>query len=251
MKNFLLIGMMILSGCNSDTSPNESGGNNSISTSTTSGNGFGGMNGSNSNGISSTISVGMGGANIGGNSQGLGGNDCNPIRSCQNQNSCGIINDDGCGNRLECGNCPEHHNCVNNECICIRRNTCELGSHECNTVSDYCGGTINCICDSAEGETECGQDRFDYDGYPIESAAHICGGGCQSFPANTSPINCLSMNLGSANSHYWHCSPGGYYRYVYYGPHNDHNHCATSDALSTYNASGSLIEQGFCCDFGR
>lgn len=271
MRNFLLIGIMILSGCNSDTPSDSFGGNSSISTSTTSNSGSGGMNGSNSSGnnvggnCEPTVTCQSIGAECGiihNNGCGElidcgnnciapmicgGGNEqfkcgCTP-KSCEVQGkNCGII-DDGCGHEIFCGGeCSEHHICIDNVCTCIPRTTCgEDYDHECGNVSDYCGGTISCEdCNPNAGEGPCGTEGYDINGNLLPLSANMCGGGCLAMTTSESLFNCSSRY--PARTHYWWCTP--YDRITPYG-----NGCSGGSSLDAIYHG--ILGQGWCCERGN
>lgn len=274
MRNFLLIGMMILAGCNNDTPPDSFGGGSSVSTSN---GGSGGMNGSNSSGnnvggsCEPTVTCQSIGAECGtiqnngcGESMDCGNNCTAPMscgggneqfkcgctpRSCEVQGkNCGTIND-GCGHQIFCGNeeCSEHHTCIDNVCTCIPRTTCgEDYDHECGGFNDdYCGGTLSCEnCNPQFGEGPCGAERYDVNGNLLPISANMCGGGCLAMTASESLFDCSSRY--PAKTHYWWCTP-----YNSMDPLGIHPPGGCSSSLSMEATYHGVSGQGWCCERGN
>jgi len=84
-------------------------------------------------------------------------NACVPLTSCPAGDNCGSISDH-CRGTVNCGSCPDGQSCSNNVCItntcpspqvlfngacCTPATTCPAGD-KCDSVSDNCGGTVNC-----------------------------------------------------------------------------------------------------------
>ena len=103
MRNFLLIGMMILSGCNNGTPPDSFGGGSSVSTSTTSNSGSGGMDNSSSGGNSQDNCEECPAHNICVNNTCV----CIPKQTC-NDLDCGSSVDDYCGGVINCEDCDPY-----------------------------------------------------------------------------------------------------------------------------------------------
>ncbi|MBW2700697.1 MAG: putative metal-binding motif-containing protein [Deltaproteobacteria bacterium] len=146
---------------------------------------------------------------------------CTPVDPC-GPNNCGIMSN-GCGGTVNCGSCAdsdkdcESNNCVcnnttcNTDCcaagqICDGGNSCctpvnPCGFNNCGSMSDGCGGTVNCgsCADSDEdcesnsctcNNTTCGSDCC--------AAGQICDGGdsCCTPVDPCGPSNCGFISNG-------------------------------------------------------